>query len=97
MANPLYNDLLSQGFQPTVSMVPREQLRLSEKGTTYLLKIDPKMDSFSFKVDGYVITSVAIEKCDHVVLVTYENHWAEIFVELKGSDIARAVKQLWNT
>lgn len=97
MANPLYNDLISLGFQPSQPLAIRDQLRLCEKGTTYLLKMDPRMGCCSYKVDGYVITSVATNKCDHVALVTYGNNWAEIFVELKGGGIAHGIKQLWST
>ena len=46
-----------------------------------------------FQVDGYVVTTG--KKCDKLVLVEKEtDDWAEIFVELKGVDVASAIDQL---
>ena len=47
-----------------------------------------------FKVDGYVITE-NIKKCDYLLL-NDDNHTA-YFIELKGTDIADAIKQIEQT
>ena len=42
-----------------------------------------------------VIISTSLKKCDKLVLVEKEaEDWAEIFVELKGVDVAGAIDQL---
>ena len=97
MADLLYDILTSSDFQPNHSKSLREQISLSEKGTTYVLKMNPKMDSCSFRVDGYIINSPSIEKCDYVVLVSHDTKWAEIVVELKGGKIEHAIEQLYTT
>ncbi len=55
------------------------------------------MNSCAFLIDGYVIKSADADKCDFVALVNHDDRWSEIFVELKGSDIAHAVKQIEKT
>lgn len=82
-------------FTPCKAMALREQLSLSEKGKTYLLKLRSKKECTAYHVDGDIIRDKRIEKCDYLVLVRIEeNVWIEIFVELKGADIRHAIHQL---
>lgn len=48
-----------------------------------------------YKIDGEVINDIEIEKCDYLVLNDTEK--TAYFIELKGSDIHKAINQLENT
>ena len=94
MANSLMEQLLAMNFSPYLPEKVRKHIRLQEKGTCYVLELRPGMNSCAFQIDGYIIKSVETDKCDFVALVNQDDRWGEIFIELKGSDIAHAIKQL---
>lgn len=55
-----------------------------------------KIEIYKIKVDGGLISSSSVDKCDFMV------HWdvpkqTVFYVELKGSDVAKAIKQLKST
>lgn len=51
-----------------------------------------EVDLEKIKVDGFLINSTAIKKCDYLYIYNKSNTY--IFVELKGSDIKHALDQL---
>ncbi len=92
------HEVLQQaGFQPQQSLSKRGVLSTSEEGKTYQLDVAGKKDSVLYQVDGMIIKEG--RKCDKLVLVHtggegVKEHWTEIFVELKGTDVKHALEQL---
>lgn len=89
-----YNKLSENGFKAADSGV-RDQFVCREKRSRYVLSLEPKMEGWRFQVDGYIITEG--DKCDALVLVKDGDDFAEVFVELKGSDVSHAITQLEET
>lgn len=89
-------DKLEQaGHRPEQGYQPRASLSVSEKGQRYKLSLADRRLSAVYAVDGHIITSGT--KCDKLILVETDAAapaWTEIFVELKGSDVAHAIEQL---
>lgn len=94
MAKTLFETLAGIGFTPHHKRVARSQIRLHEMATTYVLSFKPETDSCAFQIDGNIIKDSITDKCDYVVLACHDDSWAEIFVELKGSNIAHAIAQI---
>lgn len=93
MADNTYSFLKESGFEPSLELLVRKILTTNEHGKRYHLNIFSNKKSSLFQVDGYVVTTG--KKCDKLVLVEKEtDDWAEIFVELKGVDVASAIDQL---
>lgn len=97
MAKTLIDRLKEQKFSPVQQEKMRRQLRLQEKGTCYVLELRPEMNSCVFQIDGDIIKSTETDKCDFVALINHDDSWSEFFIELKGSDIAHAIKQIEST
>lgn len=89
-----YNKLSKKGFEPADHGI-REEFVCSEKRSRYSLSLEPKMEGWRYQVDGYIITEG--DKCDALILVKDGNDFAEIFVELKGSDVRHAITQIEET
>lgn len=73
-------------------------LSIVQKLTTNKLVVNEK-SSVVFQIDGDIIKKVEDRKCDKLILVRRDSEalneeWAEIFVELKGKDVLRAIEQL---
>ena len=93
MAENTYSFLKESGFEPASELLVRKIIATTEHGRRYHLNIFENKKSSLFQVDGYIVT--VGKKCDKLVLVEKEvEDWAEIFVELKGVDVAGAIKQL---
>ena len=93
MADNTYSFLKESGFEPSLELLVRKILTTNEHGKRYHLNIFGNKKSSLFQVDGYVVKTG--KKCDKLVLVEKEaDDWAEIFVELKGVDVASAIEQL---
>ena len=97
MAKTLIEKLDNMGFAPEQPLRMRKLLSVSERRAKYMLSFSPEMDSCTFKIDGNIIKDTTSDKCDYVILASYNNAWAEVFVELKGSDISHAINQLKQT
>lgn len=94
----IYQKLNSQGFSSEQEFTERKTISVSEKGKKYRLELQDKLPSVVFSIDGNIIKEG--NKCDKLILLninTKSNKWVEIFVELKGSDISHAIKQLETT
>lgn len=89
-----FDKLSEKGFTAADHGV-RNQFVCSEKRSRYALSLDPKMEGWRYQVDGYIITDG--DKCDALILVKDGDDFAEVFVELKGSDVSHAITQLEET
>ena len=93
MANNTTSFLKESSFEPSLELLVRRILATTEHGKRYHLNVSGNKKSTLFQVDGYIVTIG--KKCDKLVLVEKEaDNWAEIFVELKGVDVASAIDQL---
>ena len=91
----LYDRLMNRRYTPCQALKKREKLSYSERQTCYKLALEPGMECCVFQIDGEVICGSSVDKCDGVVLVKDKKGiWTEVFVELKGSDISHAIRQL---
>lgn len=86
-------DFLSD-FTPEKTKDACEKMCLEERGVKYVMEFNPPMDCVAYAVDGYIIEGTKTDKCDKLVLAQSSNRLLSIFVELKGSDVAHAIKQL---
>lgn len=89
--------LTSSGFDPEKSLESRKVMVTAEEGKKYTLAIADEKESVLFQVDGEIIRKGL--RCDKLILVKLcaeqgNEEWAEIFVELKGKDVAHAIEQL---
>lgn len=92
-----YSRLTGEGYSPQQDLKVRKIVSVSENGTKYKLATDDKYSAV-FQIDGYIIKKEEGRKCDKLILVRKDNtakeDWTELFVELKGKDIQRAIVQL---
>lgn len=88
-------DKLSENDFTAADHGVRNQFVCSEKRSRYALSLNPKMEGWRYQVDGYIITDG--DKCDALILVKDGDDFAEVFVELKGSDVSHAITQLEET
>lgn len=94
----LYERLLSVGFVPEQKLEDRITLSVKENHAIYKLTLNEKRPVVEFCIDGYIVKTGP--RCDKLILVdnlAIEPSWKEVFLELKGTDILRAVKQLETT
>ena len=90
-----YDKLSKCGFVPEDHGV-RGKFVCGEKRSKYTLSLEPTMEGWRYPVDGYLITEG--DKCDALILVKDgDGGFAEVFVELKGSDVGHAITQLEET
>lgn len=89
-----YDKLSENGFT-AVDHGVRNQFVCCEKRSKYVLSLDPPMEGWRYQVDNYIITEG--DKCDALILVKEGGDVAEVFVELKGSDVSHAITQLEET
>ena len=72
-----------------------QKISLKERSASYVLILEPPMDCMVYQVDNYIIKGADKEKCDKLIVATADNDdRVSIFVELKGSDVAHAIKQI---
>lgn len=87
-------DFLS-GYAAEKTIEKCKKISLKERSTVYSLSFSPPMDCAAYQVDGYIIKGADKDKCDKLVVAANEkDEMVSVFVELKGSDVAHAVKQL---
>ena len=93
MAENTYSALKESGYAPEQELSIRKIVATSELGKRYHLNVSQSKRSSLFQVDGDIVSEG--KRCDKLVLVEKaKDNWAEIFVELKGVDIASGVEQL---
>ena len=74
----------------------RKIVSVAEKGKQYILQVAEAKESVVYQIDGYIITTG--NKCDKMMLINKGgNDWSQIFIELKGIDVAHAIIQLDST
>lgn len=82
-------------FNAEKTLSQRNKVSLKERSTVYVLKFIPAMNCVVYQVDGYIISGADRDKCDKLVFAeTNSGEQISIFVELKGSDVTHAIKQL---
>jgi hypothetical protein len=92
----LYEKLRTLQYQPEQVLTIRKKVTLSEKGKHYLLSLNPPLQSAVYQIDGMIIAEG--NRCDKMILADKGNgEWVQIFVELKGVDVAHAIVQLEST
>lgn len=89
--------ILGKDYTPTLPLANREKLSLKEQQTVYRLDFGKRRSCVAYQIDGKIIKSG--NKCDFLILAKQEensvsNDWKAIFVELKGTDVEHALKQL---
>lgn len=93
MAENTYSFLKKSGYEPEQELSIRKIVATSELGKRYHLNVSQSKQSSLFQIDGYIVSEG--KRCDKLVLVEKaKDNWAEIFVELKGVDIASGIEQL---
>lgn len=71
------------------------KISLKERSSVYVLNFVPPMDCAEYQVDGYIIKGTDKDKCDKLLVAETEaGERVCVFVELKGSDVAHAIKQI---
>jgi hypothetical protein len=81
-----------------VSRVAHKKIPFSGKQTSRLYLLNPSERSVDkVQVDGCAITEAGRLRCDWAVEVDDEVSHEEIFIELKGSHVSDAVRQLEST
>lgn len=83
------------GFEAEKNLDNCSRISLKERSAVYMLNFVPPMDCAEYQVDGYIIKGADQDKCDKLVVA--EKKSGEkicVFVELKGSDVGHAIKQL---
>lgn len=81
--------------QPEQRWIERRCLSVGEKGQSYHVTFSSALMSAVYAVDGGIIKDNHVLKCDKLILgAIKETKWLELFVELKGRDIAHAIEQV---
>ncbi len=52
---------------------------------------------YQYKIDGDIVTSQTVSKCDYIVEVDKDNKSIAFIIELKGSDVSHAIDQIKST
>ncbi|ROT16585.1 hypothetical protein [Bacteroides acidifaciens] len=91
------HSVLERSFAPYLPLTDRKNLSLKEQQTLYKLDFGKRRKCVSYQIDGNIIKTG--NKCDFLILAKQEedennNNWKAIFVELKGTDVEHALKQL---
>ncbi|OQP63156.1 hypothetical protein A3860_25015 [Niastella vici] len=70
---------------------------VSEKGKIFRLINDSGFEFAVFKVDACLIKDNYEQKCDYLFLVDKNQECAAYFIELKGTDLNKAISQILNS
>ena len=97
-------EILSNTFTPEKALGTRPNIVCKEEGVQYRLVGIDQYSSALFSVDGGIIPSTLsdIKKCDKLILLYDQTHLQrggglQLFIELKGSDIEKGIKQIEET
>ena len=69
----------------------------SEKGNKHILKNKNRQKIYQYRVDGDILSSNDGEKCDFIVEVETQSKSTAFVIELKGSDLEKAIRQIETT
>lgn len=85
-------------FKPERETPNCTELAVSEKGVRYRMRLKVAADCRVYRVDGGVIDEPGVPRCDWAIHASSPSGAGlAVFVELKGSDVEHAVKQLRST
>lgn len=92
-------DRLLSIHDKNIELVENPKLVFKEKGNRQELRISNpnNLAIHKIKVDGGVITDQSQKKCDFLMYIAQHNKCKVYFIELKGSHISEAVKQIEST
>lgn len=68
-----------------------------ENGNQHILNNKSLCNVYQFRIDGGIISSSESEKCDYIVEAEKEPKSYAYIIELKGSDLNKAISQIQNT
>ena len=68
-----------------------------ENGNEHILQNKSASDIYQFRIDGDIVQGSAEERCDFIVEVDNVNTHAAYVIELKGSDLNKAIDQITKT
>lgn len=95
-SNNTYEYLKSLGYRPEQDLKARKTFSCVK----YILKFkdgDAKQ-CVSFGIDGGIVQNNNTVKCDKLLLIDCslgtKERWVRVFIELKGSDVVHALKQI---
>lgn len=99
--NSTYEKLLAEGYKPEMPYGVNNRYEASEDGSTYKLE-NITAPSVAFPIDGGIIQDTTTKKCDKLILIRTDNNevdseeqqWLQLFIELKGSKLKKALEQI---
>ena len=102
----IYNKVLSDCSNPNVKCVlfsdDISRPKCEEKGKTYILDNTMNNHVVCFKVDGGIIADdknvpQRTERCDYMFCINNHDDLCVILIELKGTNVSKALEQLHKT
>lgn len=87
----IFDKIYSQCEQKQPIVVSREN------GNEHILQNKSASDVYQFLIDGDIVKGIAEERCDYIVEVENANVHAAYVIELKGSDLNKAIDQIRKT
>lgn len=80
--------------QPEQGWLARKSVSVKESGQSYMVMFESTLSAV-YAVDGGIIKDNDRLKCDKLILLDRSNnHYVELFVELKGRGIEHAIDQM---
>ncbi|MDC9622830.1 hypothetical protein PSI22_14575 [Xenorhabdus sp. XENO-7] len=70
-------------------------ISLSENRSNIIIFNKERLNLYEIKIDDGYINNRLEKKCDYLVIREHDKK--EIYIELKGSDVKRAMEQIYNT
>lgn len=68
-----------------------------ENGNQHILNNKSQCNVYQFRIDGGIISSSKGERCDYIVEAEKVSGFYAYIIELKGSDLNKAISQIQNT
>lgn len=69
----------------------------SEGKNRHILKNPTGKDVYKYHVDGDIVKEGTVQRCDYIVEVNESNSLVAFVIELKGSDLTKAIRQIEST
>lgn len=69
----------------------------SEGKNRHILKNPMGKDVYKYHIDGDIVKEEDVQRCDYIVEVNESNSLVAFVIELKGSDLTKAIRQIKST
>lgn len=93
-----YDTLLSLGGGIEEELKQFQSMSIKEPRSSQYILTDINKECARFLIDGGVITDNNVSRCDKLVLIKLNNQkWVQIFIELKGKNVNKAIQQIEST